>query len=136
MPRIVWLVALLVASAAPVLAAKEKDYYHPLWASRAYVPKPFPAEWRPQNPPQTETDLAAFEKYDLRVDPFSIRAFVARYGIPQRYLVSTGGSKQNFLIYDLPSGHSVALYVYKPPADTIEAAIIIDSHGKLLRLIK
>jgi hypothetical protein len=136
MLRVLCLLGLSIASVGVIFAAKEKDHYHPLWASRAYTAKPFPSEWRPPTPRPTETDLTAFQKFDLRVDPLSVRAFVARFGIPQRYLVARRSTQQDMLIYNLPSGHSVALYVYKPPIDIFGAAIIVDSEGRLLRLIK
>jgi hypothetical protein len=66
----------------------------------------------------------------------SIRAVVDRFGTPDRYLVSRRGDESDFLIYDLPSGHAVALYVLRPPEDHFAAAVIIDANGKDLRLVK
>jgi len=131
----VCLTAFFLTAVAPILTANEKDY-HSRWLSRhGYVQKPFPLEWRPAHPPKTETDVVAFEKYDLRTESFIIPDFVARYGIPQRYLVSPR-EKQQSLIYDLPSGHSVELFVHQPPEIIILAAAILDSRGKLVFLIK
>jgi hypothetical protein len=135
MARIVCITAFFLTALAPILTANEKEY-HSRWLSRhGYIQKPFPLDWRPAHPPKTETDVAAFEKYDLRTESFTIPAFVARYGIPQRYLVSPR-EKQCFLIYDLPSGHYVELDVYQPPEVIILAAAIRDSRGKLILLIK
>ena len=107
-----------------------------LWASPDYSAKPFPGAWRPKKFPSTARDVLAFKKFDLKSTGVSISNFVARYGIPDRYLVSQQSNGQHFLIYDLPSGHSVALYVHKPPYNTFAAIVIIDSAGNLVRLIK
>jgi hypothetical protein len=135
MARIVCITAFVLSAAGHILGAPNKHYYHPVGTLGAYVQKPFPIEWRPSNPPKTETDVKAFEKYDLRTESFTIPAFVARYGIPQHYFVSVRGDGYNLLMYDLPSGQSVSLDVH-PPSTAILAAAIRDSRGKLILLIK
>lgn len=127
------LAPLLVAASA----AEVKDTYHPLWKSGRFVQKPFPDEWRPENPPATERDLAAYKNHQF--DEVTIRPVIARFGIPDRYLVLTRprrSGEYNWLIYDLPDGYTVAFYVMAPPTDIFAAGVIIDPKGKLLRLIK
>jgi hypothetical protein len=124
----------LLLSVAPLLVAAEKDTLRRVWASPAYEKKQFPEAWRPAIVPPTEGVVAAFKAYELK--SLSIRAFVARYGMPDRYLVTQKKEGQDFLIYDLPSGHCVAIYVPKPPHESFSAIVIIDSAGDIVRLIK
>jgi hypothetical protein len=55
---------------------------------------------------------------------------------PSRYLTTKRTGGQDFLIYDLPSGHAVALHVPKPAADAFAVCVIVTSDGSLVRLIK
>jgi hypothetical protein len=122
--------------AASVWAAVEKDTYHPDWNSRRYTKAAFPEAWRPAGVPPTERDLSAFQQFKFAT--IHIKDVVARFGIPDRYLVRTRprAGYYDWLIYDLPDGYSVGFFVGKPPADGFAAGVIIDSKGKLLRLIK
>jgi hypothetical protein len=121
----------------PVLLAEAGDTtLLSLWASRDYQVEPFPDVWRPETIPPTVREVALFKGFDLKQAGSTITSFVARYGIPDRYSVTQKSDGQNFLIYDLPSGHSVGLYVRKPPYKTFSAVVIIDSGGNLVLLIK
>jgi hypothetical protein len=106
-----------------------------MWASGAYKSASVPKEWRPSTIPSSERMLAAFERYSDR-DGFSIISFLSRFGMPSRYLVALRKEDQDFLIYDLASGHAVALYVSKLPSQSFAAIAIIDSTGNLVKLIK
>ena len=136
MRRVIHFTALLVV-AVSALAASEKDTYHPDWNSRSYAKTPFPEAWRPASVPPTQRDLIAFQQFKFAT--IHIKDVVARFGIPDRYLVRTRPPRvgeYNWLIYDLPDGYSVGFYVGNPPGDTYAAGVIIDPKGKLLRLIK
>ena len=123
--------------AATVLFSEAGDTtLRSLWASPSYSVKPVPDLWRPKKFPSTVRDVEAFKNFDLKSNGISITNFVSHYGIPDRYLINHRKDGQNFLIYDLPSGYNVALYVHKPPYDTFAAIVIIDSAGDLVRLIK
>jgi hypothetical protein len=124
----------LFLSAAVLIAGTGDTTLRPLWASRAYNAKPLPAAWHSKTVARTERDVAAFQAFSSR--SLSITNFLATYGLPDRYLVTARRGGQDFLIYDLPSGHSVALYVPKPPAKLFAAIVIIDVRGDLVRLIK
>jgi hypothetical protein len=106
------------------------------WASQEYSMKPLPEVWHPASIPSMEQRVEEFLKFSLQEGTLSIPRFIARYGLPTRYIVTGERGGQDFMIYDLPSGHAVALYVNKPPYDIFSAAVIIDSGGTLLRLIK
>jgi hypothetical protein len=106
-----------------------------IWASREYTSAPVPAEWIPPVAAVPEKSLSAFENYSTG-DGFVISNFIARFGIPSRYLVARRRNDHDFLIYDLPSGHAVALYAAKPPGKNFAAIAIIDSAGTLVKLIK
>ena len=93
---------------------------------------PIPAEWQSSAPPR-DRDLASFEKFAFGRG--SIRAIVDRFGTPDRYLLSPRDNF-DFLIYDLPSGHSAFMYVTHNRRDYWVAAVIIDSHGKVVYLDK
>ena len=133
--RVTAQIAAFALFAACIFAADQKDTYHPDWNSRTYVKTPFPDVWRPETVAPTQRDLAAYQKFEFTIH---IKDLVARFGIPDRYLVRTRPRPGYFdrLIYDLPDGYSVGFFVGKPPAETFAAGVIIDSKGKLLRLIK
>lgn len=128
--------AFAVLLLAVALASGESDQttLRHLWASHAYKPKPIPDVWRLSTTPPTERDLDAFRRFTSRV--FAVSAFISHFGVPDRYLVTSQRDQSDFLIYDLPAGATVALYVSKPPHDSFGAAVIIDARGKLIRLIK
>ena len=128
-------IAAFVLCAACIMAAEEKDTYHPDWNSKRYVKTAFPDAWRPETVPPTERDLAAYQKFPRTS---LIKDVVARFGIPDRYLVRVRprAGYMDWLIYDLPDGYSVAFFVAKPPVGTFLAGVIINSKGKLLLLIK
>jgi hypothetical protein len=128
-------IAVMFLSVTAVIAA-EKTTLRKTWASRSYTTNTIPAPWRPANTPPTVTDVGAFESFSLRTETLSIQKFIARFGLPSRYLATSKPGAQDFLIYDLPSGHAVALYVPKPPAGSFAALAIIASDGSLVRLIK
>jgi hypothetical protein len=107
-----------------------------MWASRDYTTNSVPAAWLPAKIPAMTSAVKAFESFSLQTESRSIPKFIARYGLPSRYLTTKRDSGQDFLIYDLPTGHAVALYVPKPPTNTFAACVIITSDGSLVRLIK
>jgi hypothetical protein len=128
-------IAILLLSVTAAIAA-EKTTLRKTWASRSYATNAIPAAWRPANIPPTLTDVGTFEDLSLRTESLSIQKFITRFGLPNRYLATSKPSGQDFLIYDLPSGHAVALYAAKPPAEEFAACAIITSDGSLVRLIK
>ena len=132
--RFVALAVLL--STLALVAARAETSLRSLWSSSAYVEvKPFPSAWLSDQTPLTELSFAAFQR--LEAKDLSIRILISRFGKPMRYLVPTKKKNEfGFIIYDLPSGHSVAAYVSEPPRDGIGAIVMIDPKGKLLRLIK
>jgi len=105
-----------------------------LWASHDYSPMPIPEAWRSSTLPATERDLDGFLHFHPR--RFSVSEFIQRFGVPDRYFVAADRHQWNFLIYDLPTGTTVGLYVSKPPSDLLGAAVILDAQGKLIRLFK
>jgi hypothetical protein len=107
-----------------------------IWTSPNYCAKPFPDEWRPKLCPSTVREMVAFMDFDLKSAGVSIPNFVACFGSPDRYLVARQNNGQNFLIYDFPTGQSLALYVHEPPDNKFSAIVIVDSAGNLVRLIK
>ena len=128
-------IAIIFLGVTAVIAA-EKTTLRKKWASRSYTTNSIPAAWRPTNTPATVTNVDAFESFSLRTESLSIQKFIARFGLPSRYLATSKPGEQDFLIYDLASGHAVALYVPKPPGDSFAACVIITSDGSLVRLIK
>jgi hypothetical protein len=123
-----------------------------LWALGCYTTNSLPQVWLPPKTPPTTPEIAEFLQFNLQKAGASIPAFIVRYGLPDRYL-SGGWAKgqilavgsnsapflrddslqgPDFLVYDLPSGHAVVLYVPKPPAINFSTSIIIDSKGDLL----
>jgi hypothetical protein len=129
------IITILLLCIATAYADAEKTTLRKLWLSRDYTTNSFPAVWRPERIPTTVTNVVEFEHFPT-AESFSISKFVARYGLPSRYLTTGRDQGQDFLIYDLPSGHAVALYVPKPPDGTFAAAVIITSDGTLVRLVK
>jgi len=132
-PRILAILFLCVIAA---LADSDKTTLRKTWASSRYTTNSVPAAWRPTKIPATASDVRAFESFSLQAQGLSITNFIARYGLPSRYLTTKRDGEHDFLIYDLPSGHAVALYAPKPPADSFAACVIITSDGSLVRLIK
>ncbi len=129
-------IIIFVLAATVLLSEAGDTTLRSLWASPAYSVKSFPDLWRPKKFPPPVRDVEVFKKFDIKSNGISITNFVSHYGIPDRYLISNRKNGQNFLIYDLPSGYNVALYVHEPPYDTFKAIVIIDSAGDLVRLIK
>lgn len=105
-----------------------------LWASPHDTTNSFPSVWRPITVPPTVSDVRQFEQFSWRTDGLSISNFVARYGLPSRYLTTQRTQQWDFAIYDIPSGHTVAPYVPKPPARGFGACVIIKPDGELTSL--
>jgi hypothetical protein len=123
-----------------------------LWALGCYATNSLPQVWLPPKTPRTTPEIGEFLHFNLQKDSASIPAFIERYGLPDRYLTGSWAKRQvlalgsnsapflpddslrgpDFLIYDLPSGHAVVLYVPKPPAVAFITSIIIDAKGNLL----
>ncbi len=116
--------------------AGEETTLRKMWASQHYTTNSVPASWRPASIPSTAMNLSAFESFSLKAGSLSIQKFITRFGLPSRYLTTSKPGGQDFLIYDLPSGHAAALYVPKPPADSFAACVIITPSGSLVRLVK
>lgn len=115
--------------------AREPRTLPALWSSAAYSEvKPFPSIWLPPSVPLRVLAFSEYEKLDAH--SLSIRAVISRFGRPTRYLTPTKKNEFGFMIYDLPSGHSVAAYVCEPPSDWIAAIALLDPNGRVLRLIK
>ena len=130
------ILAFLFLCVTPALADSEKTTLRKIWASSRYTTNSIPAAWRPAKIPATASDVSVFESFSLRTEGLSITNFIAKYGLPSRYMTSKRDDDWDYLIYDLPSGHAVALYVPKPPAKTFGACILITSDDSLVRLIK
>ena len=133
MPRILAILFLCVTAA---LADSDKTTLRKMWASPHYTTNSVPTAWLPPKIPATASDVSAFASFSGRPEGLSIRKFIAQYGLPSRYLTTKRDGEQDFLIYDLPSGHAVALYVPKPPTNHFAAGVIITSDGSLVRLMK
>jgi hypothetical protein len=132
-PRIV---AILFFCVAAVLADSDKTTLRKAWASSRYTTNSLPAAWRLTRFPATASDVRSFDSFSLQAEGLSITNFIAKYGLPSRYLTTKREGQHDFLIYDLPSGHAVALYVSKPPTDIFSACVIVTSDGALVRLLK
>ena len=130
------ILAAFLLCVAAVGANSDKTALRKAWASGYYATNSIPAAWRPAHIPATETNVTAYEHFSLRHESLLITNFIARYGLPNRYLTTQKTGRENFLVYDLPSGHAVALYVTKPPDDRFGACVIITSDGSLVSLIK
>ena len=128
--------AIVLLCVIPAIAASEKTTLRKTWALLHYVSSDIPKAWRPATIPPTESDVSAFQRFTLKTEGLSIPKFIARFGLPNRYLTTKEDGRQDYLIYDLPSGHAVALYAPKLPADTFAACVIITSDGSLVELIK
>jgi hypothetical protein len=127
---------MLLLCVTTAVADSDKTSLRKMWASSHYATNSVPAAWRPAKIPTAVSDVGAFERYSIPKDGACISRFIARFGMPSRYLTTKRAGGQDFLIYDLPSGHAVALYVYKPPGDHFGACVIITSDGSLVKLIK
>lgn len=133
--RLTLLIVLFLLTNVLLVAAGETTL-RSLWASPNYCAKPYPEKWRPEQFPSTVREIVVFKIFDLKSTGVSITNFVARFGVPDRYLVAKQNNGQNFLVYDFPTGHSVGLYVHAPPNNQFSAIVIIDSAGNLVRLVK
>jgi hypothetical protein len=129
-PRILTLLLVSIIFSSTSLA---QTTLRKLWRSNRYSPAPLPTEWQAPGGPQ-DRDVAAFQQFAF--PRMSIRAVVERFGTPDRYLVSRRRDDLDFLIYDLPRGYAVALYVSRPPRDQFAAAVIIDAREEQVRLVK
>ena len=129
------IIAILLLGIAVARADDGKTTLRKAWQSRDYTTNALPTVWLPSSIPASITNVAEFQQFSTS-ESFSIPKFIGRYGLPSRYLRTERDQGQDFLIYDLPSGHAIALYVHKPPLDTFTAAVIITSDGSLVRLIK
>jgi len=129
------ILAYLIASMLAVIvrAGEQQTELRALWRSSLYSSKAVPTAWLPASVPPTERDKHAFQQSKQR---FTTTTLIARFGLPDRYLVSQMPDKNDFLIYDLPSGVSVAVYVSEPPAQSISAIAVINAKGEMISLIK
>jgi hypothetical protein len=130
--------AVLLGSATLLAADRDEPNMRQYWASKRYRTNAFPDSWRPEKFPQPPADFEVLNKREAYLEVIvPIPKFIARFGLPNRYLTARKQEGySDFLIYDLPSGTSIALYVTRPPASGIGAAIIVDRAGKVMRLIK
>jgi len=115
----------------------EPDFYR----TRGYKVQPIPLEWSRANGSGTIPDVR-----DVAVDfrwpagrafgDFSIKGFIARYGMPDQYWVRERGKGDwDYLVYDRSEG-ILLVYVPKPPGAKFGAVAIWDRKGRLLDLIK
>ena len=128
--------ALLFLCVTTAVGDSDKTSLRKMWASPHYITNAVPSVWLPPKVPARASDVKAFEDYASRREGLSIRRFIARYGLPNRYLTTKRRGENDFLIYDLPSGNAVALYAPKPPNDSFAACVIITKDGSLVSLIK
>jgi hypothetical protein len=135
-PNLMTRAFLILFCGVVALAASDKTTLRKIWASPHYTTNSIPSIWRPSSVPLMATNVKQFEQFSLQTNGLSISNFFARYGLPNRYLTTQRTQEWDFAIYDLPSKHTVALYVPKPPASGFGACVIIKPDGDLLRLIK
>jgi hypothetical protein len=135
LPRPLSLLCFIAALITVDVYAREPHNRLP-WSASYYHEQPIPDIWRGDGTIERQTDVAAYQAFTFRDSPPSVKAFIARFGPPSRFLVSKRPDHTRFLVYDLPSGHSVGLYVSEPPDDAFGAAVIFDRRGELIALIK
>jgi hypothetical protein len=133
LPRSLPLLCIIIALLTVSVSAREPRFP---WSGRDYSEHPIPDVWRGDGSIERQKDVTSYQAFTLRDSPISIRAFIARFGPPSRYMVSKRSDHSRFLVYDLPSGHMVGLYVGEPPADWFGAVVIFDSRAELVKLIK
>lgn len=108
----------------------------------AFKPQEIPEFWIPASFPQEGNAMKAFlalnESKEFRPDGHLVSRLIQLCGKPSTYMVAKSPKKGtwNYLVYDLPSGETIIVYVSEPPAKSFGAAAAYDSKGKLLRLIK
>lgn len=101
-----------------------------------------PNLWLPPSIPAKGNEMAVFLSLDdseeFRTNGNLVSHMIALCGLPSTYMVakSKKANPWNYLVYDLPSGETVVLYVSGPSVKYFGAAAAFDSMGKLLRMIK
>jgi len=115
-------------------AADERDLYQSLWRSDRFVQEALPDSLRPPHPPPTERDIATFQRYSPDVIRFT--DIIARFGIPDRYLMQLPRRRGRWIVYDLPRGNAVGFYAIAPYEDGWVAGVIVDARGRVLHRIK
>ena len=126
--------ALLLSAVLVVCDAAAQKKPHRIWTSPEWTAKPLPVPWRVKRPPVKQRDLAAFERWDFTT--MRISDVIARFGPPDRYLVTAKPGKPDVVIYDLSSGHHVAFYATRPLGEHFLGGVIVDSTGRLVKLDK
>lgn len=111
------------------------------YRTRGYKQQPIPQEWCPANSNGAIRDLREVAG-DYRwpdgkaKGDFSVKGFIARYGMPDQYWERTSGKRDwDYLVYHRPDG-TILMYVPKPPGTNFGAVAIWDRKGNLLDLIK
>jgi hypothetical protein len=100
-----------------------------------YSTQPLPSAWTSS---LAKRSLALSDVARQAKPPMRVSEFIARFGLPDRYLVPTQPQRgySSMLVYDLSSGHTVILHVGTPPLQSIGAIVVLDRDGKQVRLIK
>lgn len=127
---------LLAILLALPLSSLAQTPWNPPQEAGQYVSRPLPAHFLPKKVPAMETELAAYERFTFRGLGPSIKDFIERYGAPSRFLASTERKGRNYLVYDLPSGHTIVVHALKPPREIFTAVDIIDATGAVIRTIQ
>jgi hypothetical protein len=130
------LVCLLLAMSLGYSATSEDASLFRLLKSRHFRSVAVPEQWQPAVMPQTEKRVEPFLAFNLGAEGISIPQFIGHFGKPTRYLVSDTTKLPNYILYDLPSGHLVALQVHSPPSNTFAAIVVMDATGHWVSLIK
>jgi len=101
-----------------------------------------PKAWIPDSIPAKGNEMKAFldlnESKEFQAKGLLISHLIELCGMPSTYMVTRNSKADisNYLVYDLPSGEIIVLYVSAPSVKYFGAAAAYDSKGKLLRLIK
>ncbi len=126
------LLSLSLLSLLLLSEASAQQKHRSIWDSPDWTATPLPKEWRVARPSPKQRDLAAFKRWNFATRRIS--QVIARFGPPDRYMVTTKPRKPDVVIYDLPSGHHVVFYAVRPLGDYFLGGIIVDSTGQLVKI--
>jgi len=128
--------AMLAVILGSFAQGSEVEFYR----ANGYKLQPIPQEWLPADSGGSIRDLrevaATFWPSGNIPGDFTIKGFIARYGMPDQYWTRASGKRDwDYLVYNRPDG-TIMMYVPKPPGTNFGAAAIRDRTGQLLNLIK